>query len=79
MEGLIRKIVIGRDPKDGMAYYVGMNAGSGGRVSAIIQDESYLHKFAKIRYLVYIEDEEGTQLWKAVDEMPCILEFDLKF
>jgi hypothetical protein len=24
MEGLIRKIVIGRDPKEAMAYYVGM-------------------------------------------------------
>ena len=78
MEGLIRKIIIGRDPKDGMAYYVGMNAG-GGKVSAIIQDESYLHKFTKTRYLVYIEDDEGTQLWKAIDGMPCMLEFDLKF
>jgi hypothetical protein len=25
--GLIRKIVIGRDPKDAMAYYTGMRAG----------------------------------------------------
>ena len=78
MEGLIRKIVIGRDPKDGMAYYVGMNAG-GGKVAAILQDESYLYKFGKTRYLVYIEDDEGTQLWKGIDGMPCILEFDLNF
>jgi len=78
MEGLIRKIVIGRDPKDGMAYYVGMNAG-GGKVAAILQDESYLYKFGKTRYLVYIEDDEGTQIWKAIDDMPCILEFDLNF
>tara|TARA_R100000329_G_C7594725_1_gene210844 strand:+ start:747 stop:983 length:237 start_codon:yes stop_codon:yes gene_type:complete len=78
MEGLIRKIVIGRDPKDGMAYYVGMNAG-GGKVAAILQDESYLYKFGKTRYLVYIEDDEGTQLWKGIDDMPCILEFDLNF
>ena len=33
MEGLIRKIIIGRDPKDGMAYYVGMKAGSGGQAT----------------------------------------------
>ena len=78
MEGLIRKIVIGRDPKDGMAYYVGMNAG-GGKVAAILQDESYLYKFGKTRYLVYIEDDEGTQLWKGIDDMPCILEFNLNF
>ena len=30
MDGLIRKIIIGRDPKDAMAYYVGMRAGGGG-------------------------------------------------
>jgi hypothetical protein len=29
MEGLIRKIVLGQNPKDAMAYYVGMRAGSG--------------------------------------------------
>tara|TARA_R100000329_G_scaffold147909_1_gene136067 strand:- start:532 stop:768 length:237 start_codon:yes stop_codon:yes gene_type:complete len=78
MEGLIRKLVIGKDPKNGMAYFVGMKAGRGS-VSAIIQDESYLHKFGKCRYLVYIEGSEGTELWKAVDDMPCLLEFDLNF
>ena len=40
MEGLIRKIVVGRDPKNGMAYYVGMRAGSG-EVSAIVEDERH--------------------------------------
>ena len=25
------------------------------------------------------ENDEGTMLWKAVDEMPCVLEFDLNF
>jgi len=78
MEGLIRKIVIGKEPKDGMAYFVGMRAG-GGKVEAIVHDESFLHKFSKNRYLVYIKDEEGVSLWKAVDEMPCIIEFDLSF
>ena len=78
MEGLIRKIVIGPDPKNGMAYFVGMRAGDK-KVSAIIQDESYLHKFGKCRYLVYTEGTEGTELWKAVDDMPCLLEFDLNF
>ena len=35
---IIRKIIIGVDPKDGMAYYVGMRAG-GGTVAAIMLDE----------------------------------------
>jgi hypothetical protein len=78
MEGLIRKIVVGRDPKNGMAYYVGMRAGSG-EICAIVEDERYLVKFGKQRYLIYIENEEGTMLWKSIDEMSCILEFDLNF
>ena len=78
MEGLIRKLVIGPDPKNGMAYFLGMRAGEN-KVSAILQDESYLYKYGKCRYLVYIEGKEGTVLWKAVDDMPCLLEFDLDF
>jgi hypothetical protein len=78
MEGLIRKIVVGKEPKDGMAYYVGMRAGKG-EVSAILEDDYHLHKFGKKRYLVYIESDEGTLLWKSIDEMPCMLEFDLNF
>lgn len=75
---MIRKIVIGRDPKDAMAYYVGMRAGAG-KVSAIIEDEAHLHKFSQKRYLIYIENEEGTMVWKVIEGMPCILEYDLKF
>ena len=78
MEGLIRKIIVGKDPKNGMAYYTGMRAGDG-KVSAILEDERTLVKFGKKRYLVYIENEEGTVLWKAIDEMSCMLEFDLNF
>ena len=40
MEGVIRKIIIGRDPKDAMAYYVGMRAGKN-TVSAIVNDEAF--------------------------------------
>ena len=60
MEGIIRKIVVWKNPKDGMAYYIGMRAGAG-RVSTIIQDERHLHKYGKTRYFVYIEDEESIQ------------------
>ena len=79
MEGLIRKIVVGTDPKDAMAYYVGMRAGAG-RVSTIVQDERHLAKYGRNRYLVYMEDEDSIQtLWKAIDDMPCMLEFDCNF
>ena len=52
MDGLIRKIIIGQNPKDAMAYYVGMKAGSG-KVSAIVLDEEHLYRYNKKRYLVY--------------------------
>ena len=79
MEGLIRKIVIGKDPKDAMAYYIGMKAGTG-VVSTIIEDERHLYKYGKSRYLVYLQDEAKSQtLWKAIDDMPCMLEFDCNF
>lgn len=78
MEGLIRKIVIGRDPKNGMAYYVGMKAG-GGEVDSIVFDERHFAKYNRSRYLIYIKDSNGLALWKSVEEMPCILEFDLNF
>ena len=78
MNGVIRKIIIGRDPKDAMAYYVGMRAGSG-EVSAIVLDEEHLFRYNKKRYLVYIQNDGGQVIWKSVDDMPCILEFDLNF
>lgn len=79
MEGIIRKIIIGRDPKNAMAYYIGMRAGNG-KVSTIILDEEKLYKYRKFRYLIYLEDETTSQtLWKSVDDMPCIVEYDCNF
>lgn len=78
MSGIIRKIIIGPNPKDGMAYYVGMRAGEK-TVSHILNDEEYCVKYRKTRYLVYIEGEDGTFLWKSIDDMPCIIEYDLNF
>jgi len=78
MNGLIRKIIIGRDPKDAMAYYLGMRAGTG-TVSAIVSDDEHQFKYGKTRYLVYLQTEDGQVLWKAIDEMPCIIEFDCNF
>ena len=78
MDGIIRKIIIGRDPKDAMAYYIGMRAGDG-KVSAIVMDEEHLYRYQKKRYLVYLQSNDGQVLWKSVDDMPCIIEFDLNF
>ena len=79
MEGLIRKIIIGEDPKNAMAYYVGMRAGRG-EVSTIVLDDRHLVKYGKQRYLVYMQSEDDSQvLWKSVDSMPWIIEYDCNF
>ena len=78
MEGIIRKIIIGPSPKDAMAYYIGMRAGDG-KVSAIVHDERHQNMHSKTRYLVYLQNDDGQVLWKAIDEMPCIIEFDCNF
>ena len=79
MDGLIRKIIIGPDPKNAMAYYVGINAGKD-KVSDILDDDEALHKFGKRRYLIFVQSEEGeTKLWKVIEDTPCIIEFDLNF
>ena len=79
MEGLIRKIIIGTDPKNGMAYYVGMPLRDGSKVSAISLDQEKLHRYAMRRYLIYVNADGNNKIWKAVDEMPCVIEYDLNF
>lgn len=81
MEGLIRKITVGRDPKNAMVYFVGMKAGRGdSHVTAIVFDLEWLHVHGKERYYVYLQQEDMSQVvWKTVADMPCIIEYDLNF
>ncbi len=78
MNGIIRKIIIGPNPKDAMAYYVGMRVGDG-NVSTIVLDEAHLHHYGVSRYMIYITVEDAQSLWKAIDGLPCLVEFDLNF
>jgi hypothetical protein len=76
---LIRKIIIGQNPKDAMAYYVGMTVGTS-RIDAIIFDEEALVRYQIRRYRIYINDpEEGTMLWKDIVGMPVVIEYDCRF
>ena len=77
-EGIIRKIVIGRDPKNAMAYFIGMKAG-GRPISYIVPDGEMLHAHHKMRYLIYVEDNGAHALWKVIEDMPCIIEYNLDF
>jgi hypothetical protein len=76
---LIRKIIVGQNPKDAMAYFVGQKTGDS-VVDSIIQDERALALYGIRRYLVYIyNSEKGTMLWKTIDDMPCLIEHDCDF
>ena len=76
---IIRKIIIGTNPKDAMAYYVGQRAGES-VIDSIVQDEGCFVKYGIRRYLVYIYNkDEGTMLWKTVDNMPVLIEHDCEF
>jgi hypothetical protein len=75
---LIRKIVVGVNPKDAMAYFVGQRAGSA-VVDAIVLDRTENGVNGR-RYLIYVSDpKRGTMLWKSVEGMPCLIEYDCDF
>ena len=75
---LIRKIVVGINPKDAMAYFVGQRAGTG-TVDAIVLDRNNTSVNGK-RYLIYVSDpKKGTMLWKSVESMPFLIEYDCDF
>ena len=76
---LIRKIIIGQNPKDAMAYFVGQKAGDA-VVDSIVMDERTFAKYGIRRYLVYIYNvDKGIMLWKTVVDMPCLIEHDCDF
>jgi len=78
MANIIRKIVVGPNPKDAMAYYVGMRAGQG-NVSAIMEDDRSLYKYNVRRYEIYIEDDDSSILWKTIENQPVLIEYDCNF
>jgi len=83
MEGLIRKIIVGQEPKtNAMAYFIGMPVGKmkENAISAIVYDDATMARHSKSRYHIYLQEPDGTQvLWKTIDDMPCIVEYDLNF
>lgn len=76
---MIRKIIIGQNPLKAMAYYIGQKAGES-IVDTIVLDEKYLYKYGSKRYLIYIKHpEEGVMLWKSVEDMPVLIEYNCDF
>ena len=77
MEQPIRKLICGQDPKNGFAFVVGQKVYGGGEIHAIALDCRAEQLYGRSRYLIYVENEEGIILWKAVDGLPVIVEYDI--
>lgn len=76
---MIRKIIIGVNPLKAMAYYIGQKAGDS-IIDTIILDEKHMHKYGRNRYLIYIKHHnDGVMLWKSVEDMPVLIEYDCEF
>lgn len=78
--GVIRKIVVGHNPKDeGMAFQVGGRFGNK-IVTDIVEDINHFYIFGRVRFLVYVEVENekgGAILWKGLEGVPVTIEYDL--
>ncbi|NQZ74550.1 MAG: hypothetical protein HRT61_00300 [Ekhidna sp.] len=81
MEGLIRKITIGDNPKDAMAYVVGNNVGADYLIDSILFEEELLRSHNISRYNIYVKEKRngGYKLWKTVEGVPTVIEYDLDF
>ena len=75
---LIRKIIAGNDPLKALAYYVGQKAGDG-EIDSILLDGSHLHNHGERRYLIYLKKNDSIMLWKSIEGMPTIIEYDCNF
>lgn len=78
MEQPIRKLICGMNPKDGFAFVVGQKVYGGGVIHAIAVDGRAEQLYGRSRFLIYVENEDGIILWKAVDNLPVIVEYDIE-
>jgi len=68
---MIRKISFGTDYKNAMHYQVGQTFGN-------ITIDTILMK-APNTYAIYVKDDEGVIFrWKTIENMPVVIEYDLK-
>lgn len=75
---MIRKIIIGANPKDAMAYVVG-NKINDSTVEHIELDERTLALTGRREYTVYIKNDQGVMPWKRIEGLPVIIEYDCNF
>jgi hypothetical protein len=73
MNGLIRKITLGKDYKDGMHYFVEQRVSSKYKINAILESEE--------SFFVWVENEDKELLlWKKINKpYSVVVEYNLEF
>jgi hypothetical protein len=73
MNGLIRKITLGKDYKDGMHYFVGQNISNKYLINAILESED--------SFIIWVENTDKELLmWKKVNKpYSVVVEYNLEF
>ncbi len=79
--GIIRKIILGQNPLNGLAFTVAKKPGVGNiimlNISNIVEDSDHYHSFGVVRYYVYYKLEGGEErLWKSFSNIPVTIEYD---
>lgn len=76
--GTIRKLIVGTDPKNGMAFEVGkeFNTPEGIlKITEIVEDQSHYYFFGNVRYLVYVDKPDKSNcVWKYFERMSVCVE-----
>ena len=80
---IIRKISIGLGfPDNSLHFQVGKEIRlqqNPYKISSISIDKKIKEQESRTVYNVYIQNEEGTLLWKSISGMPIVLETDITF
>ena len=76
--GIIRKIIIGANPKEALAFEIGrtfITPMGELKVVEIVEDQANFYFFGNIRYLIYAEKEDKTIfVWKYFERHATIVE-----
>ena len=72
----IRKITIGENPMNAMAFQVGKLMNDGYVISDIVEDTNNIHIYGCVRYLVFTEKDKKSSLWKSFERLPISIEYD---
>lgn len=75
--GIIHKIIVGSNPKDGMAFAVGNFIESRqAKVVEINRDHNFFKQTGKEKFYVLLENKENIKfVWNEITDMPTFVQY----